>query len=117
MECEAEFEGFEGELIFLGPTDPPKLKVWKVDSLTDSLFSTNNLQYSFTREIEIISSTLQPPSTVHSFSFDLATPDSGSKGISRESDHIHRSSTSSTKDGLHVPSSFSFLLVFHPSRH
>ncbi|KAL7412592.1 hypothetical protein BDY24DRAFT_442136 [Mrakia frigida] len=57
------------------------------------------LKYSFTREIEIISSTLQPPSTVHSFSFDLASPDSASTGLVRDSDHIHRSSTSSTKDG------------------
>jgi nicotinamide N-methyltransferase len=29
------------------------------------------LQYSFTREVEIVSSTLQPLSTVHSFSFSL----------------------------------------------
>lgn len=61
----------------------------------------SRLQYSFTREIEIISSTLQPPSTVHSFSFELATPESTSKGgVAMHTDLHQRSSTSSTKDGL-----------------
>ena len=32
------------------------------------------LKLSFTREVEIIASTLQPPSTVHSFTFSLPTP-------------------------------------------
>ena len=41
------------------------------------------LQYSFAREIEIISATLQPPSTVHSFSFTLA-PTNNTAGISNQ---------------------------------
>ena len=58
------------------------------------------LKLSFTREVEIIASTLQPPSTVHSFTFTLPTSSSGS-GVTGRSASDLRSSvyTSTTHNG------------------
>src|SRR5271170_2645353 len=39
------------------------------------------LKLSFTREVEIVASTLQPPSTVHTFTFSLPTPPDRELGL------------------------------------
>ena len=54
------------------------------------------LKLSFTREVEIIASTLQPPSTVHNFTFTLPT----SSGVGRSATDLRSSVyTSTTHNG------------------
>ena len=107
------------------PTPPQEVgkmlsKALKVSPLSLFVPGSSNicfLQLSFTREVEVIASTLQPASTVHTFSFTLPAPSTplapSSMGLLRSS---VLSGTPSDRPVSNITSLFPYHDPFSPAR-